>query len=111
MRPKKYFCRTFRQNIWYFIGWPREKFEEYVEKKMGVLVELGVCYGACLNIPTEDDSLILVWVGDKKRVDIVTHESIHAANYILEMIGHIPSQANDEVQAYLTQEIFSEAIG
>lgn len=79
-------------------------------KHIGSVPNLGMrCGGTCLHYESENDSLIVIWVYDKRRFDIVSHEALHAANYILDMIGHKPSHRNDEVQAYLSQEILREA--
>ncbi len=108
-KPKHYFCNTFRQEYLFFIGWSRKEFDNYLLKKLGAKPDLGICYGACMNYEYDEGNLIIIWTFDKKRVDITTHECVHAANYTLDLIGHHPSQKNDEVQAYLTQELFIAA--
>lgn len=40
---------------------------------------------------------------------VIAHEAVHAANLILDSIGHKPEFDNDEVQAHLVQHIVEHA--
>jgi hypothetical protein len=63
--------------------------------------------GACAF---RDDKLpysCLIYTKERK-MSVLAHEAIHASNYILEAIGHMPSQINDEVHAYIVQYICEE---
>jgi len=111
MRPKKYHCKTFQQDIWFFIGWKPEDFAKYLKRNCNYRDNFDQDGGTCLALKRQSGYLIVVWVGEKGATDILTHEALHAANFILENIGHKPSHDNDEVQAYLMQEIFNEARG
>lgn len=50
---------------------------------------------------------VLIWLSPKSADKIACHESIHAANYILEFIGFQFTYENDEPQAYLASFIHS----
>lgn len=109
-KPIHYRQITFRQDILFFIGWKREEVERYARKNLNCQIDLSDCYGSCITISYENrDPIMLIWNYSKKRSDITVHECVHGANKILKLIGNISSHSNDEVIAYLTQELYSVA--
>lgn len=109
MRPRVYYCKTFQQNILFLIGWKRQKFEAFLKKNFGCGDSFENYGGACVLAKGKNGFVIVFWIESKRAKDIISHESTHAANYILDIIGHNHSYDNDEVQAYLAQEIYNEA--
>jgi hypothetical protein len=56
------------------------------------------CSGTTYFLPTI--SSVVIYLGEKCP-GIVSHECLHATNYILSYVGHIGGLEDDEAQAYL----------
>ena len=67
------------------------------------------CNGKTLQIEKENAVVQIVWVRDKKRLDVLVHECVHAANMTFYGVGLKPDYENDEIQAYLVQALFNKA--
>lgn len=107
--PKHYFNKTFRQDYWIFIGWSKRLYLKYCREVFNVEDDKGISYGESFVIEgPEHDRAIVIWVEDRTRLDLLSHECVHAANFTLDCVGAVPSFKDDEVQAYLVQELFRE---
>lgn len=55
----------------------------------------------CFKYGTRSDASLAVIHSKYFKISTVTHEIVHAVNYLLYSIGCVPSFTNDEVQAHL----------
>ncbi len=109
MKPRWYFCPTWRQNFYFFIGWKPEAFEKYVLKTYDHKFKIGREDGKTLGIEHHDGSRFLIW-SRKRDASVVAHESVHAVNWMLAERGYRFDPDNDEPQAYLVGALVREAL-
>lgn len=109
MKPGWYFCPTWRQNFYFFIGWKPEAFEKYVLKTYGHDPDIGGANGKTLCLDGRDGSRFLVWT-KKRDASIIAHECVHAANWMLAERGYKFDPHNDEPMAYLVGALVREAL-
>jgi hypothetical protein len=101
-RPRKALCfqsDLYHQDFLYLHKWPLKAVEEI----MGPLGEN--CGGAA----DMKDGIIYIWVNPAFKSGIagrLSHEAVHAANFVLGSRGVVVSAKDDEAQAYLVQWIF-----
>lgn len=110
MIPKHFFNKTFRQDYWIFMGWDKASYLKYCKEVWDVDDDKSISYGECFKLDDHDQAII-IWVQDATRGDLISHECLHATNYTLDAIGAIASFKNDEVQAYMIQELYRECCG
>lgn len=113
MRSKKtpifYFCETWKQNFWFFIGWRAKDAEAFLLKRLGVTVQLGDAAGKTLEFVRENVRILIVWTINKNP-SLVSHEALHATNKCLFGVGCQASLENDEAQAYLLEDLMRNAL-
>lgn len=107
--PKHYFNKTFRQDYLMFIGWPKDEYLKYCKDVLNEEDDGSNSFGECFVCKGHDQAIV-IWVQIAERHDLLTHECLHATNHTLDAIGAQPSFKDDEVQAYLIQELFRECI-
>jgi hypothetical protein len=110
MKPDFWYCELYKMNFWYFIGWPRESFDQWIRKRHDQDYETAKLSGAkTLLIENSDGQRIAIWVKKQPRPNMMAslcHECVHAAHWTLDLRGHKPDYNNDEPEAYLTEAIF-----
>lgn len=113
MKPKWYWCATFRFNIDFFIGWKYSDFLSYAQKNYGY-EDMGETGGKTLLIENGSIWRIALWTPPlKKRIHkypVLAHEITHAAIIALNKVGVIPEWHNDEPLAYLVHELYQAAL-
>lgn len=110
MKPNRLKLDLFNIEILFFVGWTDEQFSLYAQNNFGFSREIKSYDGATIFAESDANSVILFWVNDRNNLSKIAHESLHAANMILNYIGHEASLTNDEVQAYLTGYITKHAV-
>ncbi|MBK7892848.1 MAG: hypothetical protein IPJ84_19210 [Bdellovibrionales bacterium] len=109
MKPKWYYCPTWRQNFYFFIGWKPADFEKYVLKTYGHSANIGAAKGRALVMDRGDESRYLIWT-ISKDASIVAHECLHVTNWMLSERGYKFDPMNDEPHAYLLGALMREAL-
>ena len=110
LKPLKYYQKTFRQKIEFFIGWPAEEFRKYLDREFKYTWRNNNQAGAAVHIELADTTVIVVWVSKGQNHPWhVAHECVHAVNFIFDYCGVVPSNTNDEAQAYLLSELMRAA--
>jgi len=94
---------VFRANLKIFKGYNRDEFQKYMLSNFGFEQNINGYDGATIALESDESRfLVIIWINNLNILEI-THESIHAANMILNHIGHkINDITNDEIQAYLS---------
>lgn len=109
MKPRWYYCPTWRQNFYFFIGWKQSTFEKYVMKTYGHSADIGKANGRALIMENEDGARYLIWT-KSKDASIIAHECFHVTNWMLAERGYKFDPHNDEPQAYLLGALIREAM-
>lgn len=96
--PYHFYNETYLHNFYFIPGWSRQRTYEF----FGVDPEDG--QGMTFTCPNG----IVIWLKDfsVKNIDYLLHESVHAANVLLDYKGVAITYKNDEAQAYLIQWVF-----
>lgn len=97
--PGHFFCHTWCQNFYFYLGWPPEELKKRLKGYDGNFE---------VRAKTIVDSYghIHIWTKKKKcALDDLAHECVHAANMTLGRAGVEPCFGNDESQAYLVGSI------
>lgn len=71
-------------------------------EKYNKLFDRGSCSAICCNYLDENVSEIVLFFKDNPKMGNISHECVHACNFILEHIGYKYTHEGDEVNAYLT---------
>ncbi len=110
-KPKHWHCDTWGENFWFFVGWPFEEFESYVEEHFNYLVRDGsiIRNGMYLRLRKGCASVGLIWTA-KKHMPTLAHECVHAAGACLESKGVIADWKNDEPLTYLVEALMRKAV-
>ena len=108
MKPSFWYCDMYHMNFYYCLGWKRSDFTNYVKKAFDY--DCTVAAGKTLMVQGENHSIIVIWVSKKTDYSVLAHECLHAANMTLAHIGWKPNLNNDEPQADLLSQIFTNAI-
>lgn len=77
---------------------------------MGYSFELGNERGRCVLLEGDNVAMCLIYVASPKDYVAMAHECLHAANFTLQSVGIDISTDNDEVQTYLLDSIFEQAL-
>lgn len=105
-KPKYWKVPIYNNNIYFFINWNYEEFAQFFAEKYRHIPD---CFGrAGAFVEVEGD--LNIWSYEKSNSPDIAHECLHATNFILSKIGQKADFENDEVQTYLFQEIFEEAL-
>jgi hypothetical protein len=101
---KKYFKFTqdlYHQDFGFLTGWKRSEILEYFEVDVS---------GVSAGVAFVKNGVIYIWIKDIKldTLEYLTHECLHAANFLFAQRGQEISVKNDEAQAYLVQWIFAQ---
>lgn len=101
MTPKHFYCEIYKTDIYYFLGWNPGRFTNYCIKNYGY--DPGEqSEGLCAHVRDN----IIIWTKHRKRFELLAHESVHAAHWILESRGICSINDNAEPLAYLVELIF-----
>lgn len=109
MKPKHFYSDLYHQDFYFCPKFTQEEYVKAVAKKSeGYSVDLSSSFGHCTS--TSDG--IFIWLkGDNiEYLGALCHESIHAANFMLESRGIHVSEKEDEPLTYLAQWIFEKAV-
>jgi hypothetical protein len=101
-KPKWFYCDTYRENFYFVPEWKDSEVNEYFG------VSMGIASGKTLLT----NSGVVIWVEkfNLKELDILHHECIHAANFVLSKKGVEIDSENDEALAYLSQFVFRQCM-
>lgn len=115
MKPHYYFCETFTENFWFFLGWKTDDVEWYM-KRFFTFDTLNL-NGDGKTVEFQNDKgrrVIIIWTRwnkkEKKIYSVLAHECVHAAHMCLSKKGVKPDFENDEVVAYMVQSLMRKAI-
>ena len=117
MKPKYYYCNTYRQRFYFFIGTKPEAVVEFAKKRFSVDLEFDFdgLGGVCFTVSAPRGNAILIWTyhkkNDPKGYADLAHECLHAVNHTLKTRGVDSSYDNDEPQTYLLSELIEQALG
>jgi len=102
-KPKHFYSDIYQENFYFIPGWTADQIKKY----FGFDVN-DKAYGTCWLT----NNGIVIWVKhfDIKHLDCLTHETIHAANFIFQCKGIQSDNENDEALAYLVQWIFKNCM-
>lgn len=114
-KPKFYYDPCFRQNFYFFIGWPENEFHSYTKKHFDLSFSANNQFaGKTAMIERDDKCIILVWTNIKastpKGLGILAHECLHAIGMCFAKIDVKYAQDNDEPFAYLLARLVEEAL-
>lgn len=109
MKPQHIFDKLTSSNVYISYGVKRELFESQVKKYIGVSENVEGSYAKCILYKKLDSRIIWIWTS-KKDVPALVHESVHAAQYIFELIGTPINDSTSEPFAYYVQWIVKEAL-
>lgn len=108
MKPKKFYLEIYDITYLFFIGWSKEEYSKYIERKFDYECKMGATdEGETFFI--DDQKTIIIWIKDGKDfMPVLCHEVVHAACFTLQWCGVKPDYKNDENLAYLAQLLFSK---
>lgn len=103
MKPKKFYLELYNVNIFYFIGWQKELFSSYCNKRFNVQVPHKHALAETTFIyEGMSPKCILIWLSpEENTAHTLAHEAKHAVSYIHEYVGIRADHVNDEAEAYL----------
>lgn len=111
MTPRFYYCSTWRENFWFYLGWKPNA----VEKNLATLFSFdSLNLGGngrtleCQN--SEGKRVIAIWIKSKGDIPTLAHECVHAAHFCLSHKGVKTTKSNDEPLAYLTEALVRAAL-
>lgn len=104
-KPKHHFNLTFRMNFYYCLGWSEKEIRKYM-LEMWDYEDLNWGGGKTILHRSKKADIVFIWTKEKRVADFV-HECVHAGNMTLMARGQDVDTRNDEVLAYLIEEIFS----
>lgn len=113
MKPNHYWCELWRENYYFFLGWPPKEFEDYIYKNLGHTIECGRSNGKCMELIGAETTGQYIWVRPKSGINLHTtliHECIHAAMNTLYRRGIYFTLDNQEPLTYLVELIFRKAM-
>ncbi len=110
MKPRHWYCDTWKMNYRYFLGWPPEDFNKYLHKRYGYKFDDKGKAASTLEVTSDRATIVLIWVRSRKDLPALAHEAVHAANCTLSKRGWRADSDNDEPQAYLVEAIFRGAL-
>lgn len=109
-KPKKFYQKTFRQRIEYCLDWTPDEFAEYMDKAHRYTWTNKNQAGGSIHLQKADTTIIVIWIcKGQLHPWHLSHECLHAVNFILDYVGVCPSFTNDEAQAYLLTELMRVA--
>lgn len=112
--PKFWYCDVWKENFWFFIGWKKEDFISWIKKHSGHDIYIGEqAAGHTSWVSDSKGSRVCIWIKKKGGVqfhEILAHEAVHAANFVLGPRGAKLDFENDEMQAYLVGAIVRKAM-
>lgn len=108
-KPKIYYQQTYQMDVYFLIGWPVKAYNKYM-KRFDFECDPSVDQAGRTNRNEyKGRKVLIIWVENKKHHDVIAHECLHAANFLLNFVGVVPSFENDEAQAYLLGELVRKA--
>jgi len=109
--PGWFYCKLWRVNFYFFIGWSEKKFSNYCKKHYSYInYDLESANGKCLQL---NNGNCVIWTRYKNRSKIgsdLVHEVIHAALFTLSKRGVQVSGTNAEPLTYLVDLILKKAL-
>jgi len=104
-----------KENYYFFIGWPPKEFEKYFWEKWGHRVDVSRADGKCLEIHHDNGARIqAIWTRDRRGRKLqrtLAHECIHAAYHTLDARGVKLCVDNHEALNYLVELLIGKAYG
>lgn len=110
MKPRHAYCEVFKMNFYFCIGWGPDQFAKYMQKNFNHDPKMKLAEGKTIMVENDKGRITIIWIKDRTDFPVLAHECIHAANFTLDVIGHIYDYENDEVMAYLTTWIIKKAM-
>lgn len=115
-KPGWYYCSTWRNNFYYFLGWPWDDFVAYARKVYNYEITDNIIpTGKCLGLTDKSGCYdFLIWTEKKPKnprtISILAHECLHAANWCLDFRGVNATMQNHESVAYLMMALIREGL-
>jgi hypothetical protein len=109
--PKFYYCSTWKENFWFFLGWSPFNVETNLKKTFD-FDNLNL-NGAGKTIEFQRDDgkrVIAIWVRNKSDIPVLAHECVHAAYFCLAQKGVRTAANNHEPLTYLTEALMKAAL-
>ena len=109
---KHLYSETYRQNIYYVACSPKE-YIKLIQHEFNCVPDVSAKkQGAKFEVYIKKDvEICVIWITDKKRLDFLAHECMHATHYILANRGLWLTDSSEEAYAYLMQWIVSNILG
>lgn len=101
-----FYCELYKENF-YFLCTPNIKNVQFYWSDFDADEQTK---GRCFELSNDKCSGIFIWIKstDQSGLGALVHESIHAANFLLESRGVETDRGNDENLAYYAQWIFEQ---
>lgn len=99
-------------NLYFCVQWPEDEFEFYMKRVWKFEASEKGYDGKCIAVAQEGSGVIIIIYTRKgnSQPDTLTHECVHAANFIFESRNVRFDYENDEPYAYLVGMIYREAL-
>lgn len=111
-----FFNDTYRENFYFMPGFTPEHAEEFIRETVpeSQFRHPSNCLAYAVLIANGRTGGIFIWLPDDKpvpqNISFLTHECVHAANYVFMTRGLKLDLENDEAHAYLIQYIFLNCV-
>jgi len=113
MKPKHHYCKTWRANILFFIGWKPEDVAKFCGK--GFDKDLGGKGGSVWAHRRDGINDYYLWTLKKPTnphtKGVLAHEINHCVSFIFSDRGVVADWINDEPASYLVAELTEVAYG
>lgn len=108
-----HYNQTFKMNFYFCLGWRQDRYRAFLKRRFDLRLPASSRRGHTIHLIHPDSNIpaIAIWVAKDSPIAILAHECLHAVNMTLLDRGVLPSFENDEVQAYLLEELMRKATG
>jgi hypothetical protein len=107
MKAREWYCELYKFRFYFCIKWKPENFSKFMLKEFNHKNDYSNLGGVCVEL---SEPGIVIWTHPSDNHDCyLMHESIHAANRVLNERGVAFEYLKDEAQAYLAELIFRKA--
>src|SRR5688500_7720328 len=99
----EYYLDLYYRTFYIGIGITKERWNTMLSERLGVPVEMDTenAQGSTDMIAGKDLTAIVIHFPEAPSADVITHEAIHAANFVYKKCGILHDVDNDEPFAYL----------
>lgn len=108
MKPKHYYCKTWKANVEFLIGWKPEDLKKFFANRLEK--DFSGKSGSCFSMQNDSgENHYFIWTLKKptnsRNKAVLAHEISHCVSFIFSDRGVVADWINDEPACYLVEEL------